>query len=58
MASTAKTLGELMKEHRNRLQLTQEEVAEMIDCHPQYYKNLEMVRGIQVFRFSVKLCEH
>ena len=41
MASTAKTLGELMKEHRNRLQLTQEEVAEMIDCHPQYYKNLE-----------------
>ena len=34
MASTAKTLGELMKEHRNRLQLTQEEVAEMIGMKP------------------------
>ena len=45
MANTAKTLGELMKEHRNRLQLTQEEVAEMIDCHPQYYKNLENDKG-------------
>lgn len=43
MASTAKTLGELMKEHRNRLQLTQEEVAEMIDCHPQYYKKYESI---------------
>lgn len=41
MANTTKTLGELMKEHRNRLQLTQEQVAELIDCHPQYYKNLE-----------------
>lgn len=45
MANTTKTLGELMKEHRNRLQLTQEEVAELIDFHPQYYKNLENDKG-------------
>lgn len=45
MANTTKTLGELMKEHRNRLQLTQEQVAELIDCHPQYYKNLENNKG-------------
>lgn len=45
MSNTAKTLGELMKEHRNRLQLTQEQVAELIDCHPQYYKNLENGKG-------------
>ena len=45
MANTTKNLGELMKEHRNRLQLTQEQVAELIDCHPQYYKNLENGKG-------------
>lgn len=45
MAGTSKTLGDLMKEHRHRLQLTQEEVAELIDCHPQYYKNLENDKG-------------
>lgn len=45
MANTTKTLGELMKEHRNRLQLTQEQVAELIDCHPQYYKNFENGKG-------------
>jgi len=41
MANATKTLSELMKEHQNRLQLTQEEIAELIDCHPQYYKNPE-----------------
>ena len=43
--TTEKTLGELMKEHRIRLHLTQEKVAELIDCHPQYYKNLENGKG-------------
>lgn len=45
MVNNIKTLGELMKEHRSRLHLTQEEVAELIDCHPQYYKNLENGKG-------------
>ena len=40
-----KSLGELMKEHRTRLHLTQEKVAELLDCHPQYYKNLENGKG-------------
>ena len=45
MDNTTKTLGELMKVHRSRLQLTQEQAAELIDCHPQYYKNLENGKG-------------
>lgn len=43
--TTEKPLGELMKEQRLRLQLTQEKVAELLDCHPQYYKNLENGKG-------------
>ena len=43
--TTEKPLGDLMKEQRMRLQLTQEKVAELLDCHPQYYKNLENGKG-------------
>lgn len=39
-------LGELMKRTRMERRLTQEEVAELIDCHPQYYKNLENGKGM------------
>lgn len=45
-------LGEMFKKARLKLKLTQEEVAELIDCHPQYYKNLENGKGmpsIQLF---------
>lgn len=44
--------GELIKKVRLERRLTQEEVAERINCHPQYYKNLENGKGmpsIQVF---------
>ena len=34
--------GELIKKKRIERRLTQEEVAELIGCHPQYYKNLEI----------------
>ena len=43
--TTEKQLGDLMKEQRIRLQLTQEKVAELLDCHPKYYKNLENGKG-------------
>lgn len=33
--------GELIKKSRLEKRLTQEKVAELIDCHTQYYKNLE-----------------
>lgn len=39
-------LGELMKKTRLERRLTQEEVAEMIGCHSQYYKNLENSKGM------------
>ena len=35
------TLGEIIKEERIAQRFTQEEIAERIGCHPQYYKNLE-----------------
>lgn len=44
--------GELIKKRRLEKHFSQEEVAERIDCHPQYYKNLENGKGmpsIQVF---------
>ena len=50
-----KSLGELMKEQRLRLQLTQEKVAELIDCHPQYYKNLENGKGTPSFPLFCKI---
>ena len=34
-------LGELIKKTRLERRLTQEKVAELVDCHTQYYKNLE-----------------
>ena len=39
-------LGELIKEKRIERRLTQEEVAELVGCHPQYYKNLENGKGM------------
>ncbi|MCI9610419.1 MAG: helix-turn-helix transcriptional regulator [Eubacterium sp.] len=41
MADVDPKLGELIKKTRLERQLTQEQVAEMIGCHSQYYKNLE-----------------
>lgn len=38
--------GELIKKKRIERRLTQEEVAELIGCHPQYYKNLENGKGM------------
>ena len=41
MADVDPKLGELIKKTRLERQLTQEQVAEKIGCHSQYYKNLE-----------------
>ncbi len=41
MADVDPKLGELIKKTRLERRLTQEQVAEMIGCHSQYYKNLE-----------------
>ncbi len=46
MAQIDPKLGELMKKTRIERRLTQEEVAEMVGCHPQYYKNLENGKGM------------
>lgn len=50
--NTNPTFGEIIKRERLAQKLTQEEVAERIGCHPQYYKNLENDKGnpsIQLF---------
>ena len=39
-------LGELIKKKRIERRLTQEEVAELVGYHPQYYKNLENGKGM------------
>lgn len=52
MSNTTPTLGQIMKKARLEQRLTQEEIAERIGCHPQYYKNLENDKGtpsIQLF---------
>ena len=41
MSNMAPTLGQIMKKARLDQRFTQEEIAERIGCHPQYYKNLE-----------------
>ena len=46
MADIDPKLGELIKKTRLERRLTQEEVAEMIGCHSQYYKNLENGKGM------------
>ena len=46
MADVDPKLGELIKKTRLERRLTQEEVAEMIGCHSQYYKNLENGKGM------------
>ncbi len=46
MAEVDPKLGELIKKTRIERRLTQEEVAELVGCHPQYYKNLENGKGM------------
>ncbi len=46
MSNTTPTLGQIMKKARLEQRLTQEEVAERIDCHTQHYKNLENDKGM------------
>ena len=46
MADVDPKLGELIKKTRLERRLTQEEVAELIGCHSQYYKNLENGKGM------------
>ena len=53
MSNMIPTLGQIMKKARLEQRFTQEEIAERIGCHPQYYKNLENDKGtpsIQLFR--------
>lgn len=49
-------LGELIKKKRIERRLTQKEVAELVGCHPQYYKNLENGKVCQAFLYSARLC--
>ena len=52
MSNITPTLGQIIKKSRLEQKFTQEEVAERIGCHPQYYKNLENDKGmpsIQLF---------
>lgn len=46
MADVDPKLGELIKKTRIEQRLTQEEVAELVGCHTQYYKNLENGHGM------------
>lgn len=46
MAEVDPKLGELIKKTRIDRRLTQEEVAELVGCPPQYYKNLENGKGM------------
>ncbi len=46
MADVDPKLGDLIKKTCLERRLTQEEVAGMIGCHPQYYKNLENGKGM------------
>ena len=46
MAEVDPKLGELIKKTRIERRLTQEEVAELVGYHPQYYKNLENGKGM------------
>lgn len=46
MAEVDPKLGELIKKTRIERQFTQEEMAELVGCHPQYYKNLENGKGM------------
>ena len=39
MSNMTPTLGQIMKKARLEQRFTQEEIAERIGCHPQYYKN-------------------
>ena len=45
MSNMTPTLGQIMKKARLEQRFTQEEIAERIGCHPQYYKNLENDKG-------------
>ena len=49
------TLGEIIKEERIAQRFTQEEIAERIGCHPQYYKNLENDKATPSLRMYKKI---
>ena len=49
------TLGEIIKEERIAQRFTQEEIAERIGCHPQYYKNLENDKATPSLRMYMKI---
>lgn len=50
--------GELIKKKRIERRLTQEEVAELVGCHPQYYKNLENGKGMPSLSMFCKIIGH
>ena len=61
MSNMTPTLGQIMKKARLEQRFTQEEIAERIGCHPQYYKNLENDKGtpsIQLFCTIMRSEEH
>lgn len=49
------TLGEIIKGERLAQRFTQEEMAERIGCHPQYYKNLENDKATPSLRMYKKI---
>mgnify|MGYP002774719970 CR=1 FL=1 len=49
------TLGEIIKGERLAQRFTQEEMAERIGCHPQYYKNLENDKATPSVRMYKKI---
>ena len=50
------TLGEIIKEERIAQRFTQEEIAERIGCHPQYYKTLKTIRLRPAYACTRRLC--
>ncbi len=55
MAEVDPKLGELIKKTRIERRFTQEEMAELVGCHPKYYKNLEMEKVCQASQCSAGL---
>lgn len=61
MAEVDPKLGELIKKTCIERRLTQEEAAELVGCHPQYYKNLENGKGmpsVPMFRKIMRSSEN
>lgn len=55
MSEIGPKFGELIKKKRIERRLTQEEVAELVGCHPQYYKNLENGKGMPSLSMFCKI---